>query len=131
MHLVSLFTVLVKSAEAEKRIGLQLTILIKLILIPFRFYKQLCSFSNHLQKCLILSWSTFLKITHFQIPYFQIYILLNVCFRLRKKPKEKKNNLTFGRLLRPWNEPPQVLASMSMHTKLNICVITKQAIFPH
>ena len=25
-----------------------------------------------------------------------------------------------------WNEPPQALASMSMYTKLNICVITKQ-----
>ena len=29
-----------------------------------------------------------------------------------------------------WNEPPQALATMSMHTKLNICVITKQATFP-
>ena len=30
-----------------------------------------------------------------------------------------------------WNEPPQALASMSMHTKLNTCVITKQVTFPH
>ena len=27
-----------------------------------------------------------------------------------------------------WNEPPQALASMSMHTKLNICALIKQAI---
>ena len=26
-----------------------------------------------------------------------------------------------------WNEPPQAIASMSMHTKLNICAIIKQA----
>ena len=30
-----------------------------------------------------------------------------------------------------WNEPPQALASMSMHTKLNLCVPTKQVTFPH
>ena len=30
-----------------------------------------------------------------------------------------------------WNEPPQALAPMSMHSKLNICVTTKQATFPH
>ena len=30
-----------------------------------------------------------------------------------------------------WNEPPQVLASMSMHTKRNICAIIKQATSPH
>ena len=30
-----------------------------------------------------------------------------------------------------WNEPPQVLASMSMHTKLNICALIKQTTFPH
>ena len=30
-----------------------------------------------------------------------------------------------------WNEPPQALASISMHTKLNICAIIKQAKFPH
>ena len=30
-----------------------------------------------------------------------------------------------------WNEPPQALASMSMHTKLNICAIIKQPTFPH
>ncbi len=30
-----------------------------------------------------------------------------------------------------WNEPPQVLASMSMHTKWNICAIIKQATSPH
>ena len=30
-----------------------------------------------------------------------------------------------------WNEPQLALASMSMHTKLNICVITKQATLPH
>ena len=30
-----------------------------------------------------------------------------------------------------WNEPLQALASMSMHTKLNICVTTKQVTFPH
>ena len=30
-----------------------------------------------------------------------------------------------------WNELPQALASMSMHTKLNICAIIKQAAFPH
>ena len=30
-----------------------------------------------------------------------------------------------------WNEPPQALASMSMHTRLNICAIIKQATFPH
>ena len=29
------------------------------------------------------------------------------------------------------NEPPQALASMSMHTKLNICALIKQATFPH
>ena len=30
-----------------------------------------------------------------------------------------------------WNEPQQALVSMSMHTKLNICVTTKQATLPH
>ena len=30
-----------------------------------------------------------------------------------------------------WNEQPQALASMSIHTKLNICATTKQATFPH
>ena len=30
-----------------------------------------------------------------------------------------------------WNEPQQALASMSMHTKLNICVTTKPATLPH
>ena len=30
-----------------------------------------------------------------------------------------------------WNESPQALASMSMHTKLNICALIKQATFPH
>ena len=30
-----------------------------------------------------------------------------------------------------WNEPPQALAYMSMHTKLNICAIIKQATFSH
>ena len=30
-----------------------------------------------------------------------------------------------------WNEPPQALASMSMHTKLNICASIKQVTFPH
>ena len=30
-----------------------------------------------------------------------------------------------------WNEPQLALASMSMHTKLNICVTTKQATLPH
>ena len=30
-----------------------------------------------------------------------------------------------------WNELQQALASMSMHTKLNICVTTKQATLPH
>ena len=30
-----------------------------------------------------------------------------------------------------WNEPLQALASMSMHTKLNICALIKQATFPH
>ena len=30
-----------------------------------------------------------------------------------------------------WNEPPQALASMSMHTKLNIYVTTKQATLAH
>ena len=30
-----------------------------------------------------------------------------------------------------WNEPQQALASMSMHTKLNICVTTKRATLPH
>ena len=34
-------------------------------------------------------------------------------------------------LLHVWNEPPQALASMSMHTKLNICAIIKQTTFPH
>ena len=34
-------------------------------------------------------------------------------------------------LNRVWNEPPQALAFMSMHTKLNICAIIKQATFPH
>ena len=28
-------------------------------------------------------------------------------------------------------EPPQALTSMSMHTKLNIGIINKQATFPH
>ena len=30
-----------------------------------------------------------------------------------------------------WNEPPQALASMSMHTKVNICVTNKQATLQH
>ena len=30
-----------------------------------------------------------------------------------------------------WNKPPQALASMSMHTKLNTCVTTKLATLPH
>ena len=30
-----------------------------------------------------------------------------------------------------WNKPPQALASMSMHTKLNIFALIKQATFPH
>ena len=30
-----------------------------------------------------------------------------------------------------WNEPPQALASMSMHTKLNTCAIIKKLSFPH
>ena len=30
-----------------------------------------------------------------------------------------------------WNEPELALASMSMHTKLNICVTTKRATLPH
>ena len=30
-----------------------------------------------------------------------------------------------------WNEPQQALASMSMRTKLNICVTTKQATLSH
>ena len=30
-----------------------------------------------------------------------------------------------------WNKPPQALASMSMHTKRNICAIIKQATSPH
>ena len=30
-----------------------------------------------------------------------------------------------------WNEPQLALASMSMHTKLNICVTTKWATLPH
>ena len=30
-----------------------------------------------------------------------------------------------------WNEPPQALASMSMHTKLNVWAIIKQTTFPH
>ena len=30
-----------------------------------------------------------------------------------------------------WNELPQALASMSMHTKRNICAIIKQATSPH
>ena len=30
-----------------------------------------------------------------------------------------------------WNEPPQALASMSMHTKWNVCAITKQVTSPH
>ena len=29
------------------------------------------------------------------------------------------------------NEPPQALASMPMHSKMNICAIIKQEIFPH
>ena len=29
-----------------------------------------------------------------------------------------------------WNEPPQALASMSMHTKRNTCALIKQATFP-
>ena len=30
-----------------------------------------------------------------------------------------------------WNEPPQILAFMSMPTKRNICAIIKQATSPH
>ena len=30
-----------------------------------------------------------------------------------------------------WNELPQALASMSMHTKLNICALIRQVTFPH
>ena len=30
-----------------------------------------------------------------------------------------------------WNEPPQALASMSMHTKLILYALIKQATFPH
>ena len=30
-----------------------------------------------------------------------------------------------------WNGPPQALASMSMHTKWNICALIKQMTFPH
>ena len=30
-----------------------------------------------------------------------------------------------------WNEPQLALASMSMHSKLNICVTTKRATLPH
>ena len=30
-----------------------------------------------------------------------------------------------------WSEPSLALASMSMHTKLNICALIKQATFPH
>ena len=30
-----------------------------------------------------------------------------------------------------WKEPPQALASMSMHAKLNTCALIKQATFPH
>ena len=30
-----------------------------------------------------------------------------------------------------WNEPQLALASMSMHTKLNICITTKRATLPH
>ena len=30
-----------------------------------------------------------------------------------------------------WNEPPQALASMSMHTKRNTCALIKQVTFPH
>ena len=30
-----------------------------------------------------------------------------------------------------WNEPPQALVFMSMHTKRNICAIIKQAKFPN
>ena len=30
-----------------------------------------------------------------------------------------------------WNEPPQALASMSMHTKLNISAIIKELTLPH
>ena len=30
-----------------------------------------------------------------------------------------------------WNKPPQALTSMSMHTKLNICALIKQATFPY
>ena len=29
-----------------------------------------------------------------------------------------------------WNEPPQALASISMHTNLNICALIKQVTFP-
>ena len=34
-------------------------------------------------------------------------------------------------LLPVWNELLQALASMSMHTKRNTCVLIKQATFPH
>ncbi len=30
-----------------------------------------------------------------------------------------------------WNEPLQALASISMHTKQNICALIKQVTFPH
>ena len=30
-----------------------------------------------------------------------------------------------------WNKPPQALATMTMHTKLNICALIKQVTFPH
>ena len=45
---------------------------------------------------------------------------------LAKTPKPKLKHYCIV-----WNKPPQALASMSMHTKLNICALIKQATFPH
>ena len=52
------------------------------------------------------------------------YCFLRIITISKGNPKQKHYCIV-------WNEPPQALASMSMHTKLNICVITKQVTFPH
>ena len=50
---------------------------------------------------------------------------------LRTLIKSEKTASSWKRKEAVWNEPPQALASMSMHTKLNICAIIKQVTFPH
>ena len=51
----------------------------------------------------------------------------------RKKGVDKHTKSKYIYRVRSYKyqQPPSALASMSMHTKLNICAITKQATFPH